>query len=146
MSEALLRAIADLEARLRMLERLEMPTVGASVITPDSLDFSEFKDNMTLDATTDIAMGGFNLTTSGAGSVGIGTTTPAAGYKLDVAGFINSYQTVNQNIYPSVNAVQTAATLQDGSAYTGTDITMATQYIAVKFVASAAHTMGDFTI
>jgi len=28
MSEALLRAIADLEARLRMLERLEMPTVS----------------------------------------------------------------------------------------------------------------------
>jgi len=125
---------------------LSWATVGASVITPDSLDFSEFKDNMTLDATTDIAMGGFNLTTSGAGSVGIGTTTPTAGYKLDVAGFINSEQTVNQSTYPSVNAVQTAATLQDGSAYTGTDITMATQYIAVKFVASAAHTMGCFTV
>jgi len=53
------------------------------------------------------------------GNIGIGTTSPAAGYKLDVAGFINSNQTVDQASYPSINAVQTAATLQDGSANTG---------------------------
>ncbi len=78
--------------------------------------------------------------------VGIGTATPTAGYKLDVAGYINSAQTVNQSTYSSVNAAQTAQTLQDGSAYTLTNATMATQYIAVKFTASAAHTMGDYTI
>ena len=78
--------------------------------------------------------------------VGIGTTTPTTGYKLDVAGNINTVQTVNQTTYPSVNATQTASTLQDGSAYTGTDATMATPYQAVQFTASADHTMGDFTI
>ena len=65
---------------------------------------------------------------------------------LDVAGFINSSQTVNQTTYPSVNASQTAETLQDGSAFTGTDGTMSTKYQAVQFTASASHTMGDFTI
>ena len=80
------------------------------------------------------------------GNVGIGTTSPAAGYKLDVAGNINSAQTVNQETYPSINASQTASELQDGSAYTGTDATMSTQYQAVQFTASDAHTMGDFTV
>jgi len=85
------------------------------------------------------------ITIDSAGNVGIGTTAPTAGYKLDVAGFINSSQTVNQSTYPSVNASQTAAVLQDG-AYTGTDSVMTTTYQAVQFTASAAHTMGDFTI
>lgn len=80
------------------------------------------------------------------GNVGIGTTAPAAGYKLDVAGNINSAQTVNQETYPSINASQTASDLQDGSAFTGTDATMATMYQAVQFTASDAHTMGDFTV
>ena len=80
------------------------------------------------------------------GNVGIGTTSPTAGYKLTVAGFINSNQTVNQSTIPSVSAVQTASTLQDGSTFIGTDATMSTMYQAVKFTASAAHTMGDFTI
>jgi hypothetical protein len=80
------------------------------------------------------------------GNVGIGTTSPSTGYKLDVAGFINTNQTVNQYTYPSINALQTAETLQDGSAYTGTESTMSTTYQAVQFTASAAHTMGDFTV
>jgi len=86
------------------------------------------------------------MTLLGNGNVGIGTTSPAAGYKLDVAGNINSAQTVNQETYPSINASQTASDLQDGSAFTGTDATMATMYQAVQFTASDAHTMGDFTV
>jgi len=62
------------------------------------------------------------------------------------AGYLNLSQTVNQSITPSVTASQAAQTLQDGSAFTATDATMATMYQAVKFTASAAHTMGDFQI
>ena len=86
------------------------------------------------------------MTLLGNGNVGIGTTSPAAGYKLDVAGNINSALTVNQETYPSINASQTASDLQNGSAFTGTDATMATMYQAVQFTASDAHTMGDFTV
>jgi len=42
--------------------------------------------------------------------------------------------------------INTLETLQDGSAYTGTESTMSTTYQAVQFTASAAHTMGDFTV
>ncbi len=80
------------------------------------------------------------------GGVNIGTQTGATGYTLNNAGFYNSATTVNQSTYPTINASQTAQTLQDGSAFTGTDVTMSTLYQAVKFTASAAHTMGDFQI
>ena len=66
---------------------LTWATIGAASITPDSLDFTEFKDAMTLDATTDVAMAGFDFTFSGTGDVGIGLTNPA--YKLDVNGDIH---------------------------------------------------------
>ncbi|MDZ7587023.1 MAG: hypothetical protein U0946_04655, partial [Patescibacteria group bacterium] len=52
-------------------------SVGAASISADSLDFSEFKDAMTLDASTDVAMAGYNFTFSGSGNLGIGTTAPA---------------------------------------------------------------------
>jgi len=80
------------------------------------------------------------------GNIGIGTTSPAAGYKLDVAGFINSNQTVDQASYPSINAVQTAATLQDGSANTGADEAFDNTYEAIKFTASGAHNIRSFGV
>jgi hypothetical protein len=63
---------------------LSWATVGASAITPDSLDFTEFKDTLTLDAATTLAQTGFNFSFSGSGNVGVGTTAPS--YKLDIAG------------------------------------------------------------
>jgi len=63
-----------------------------------------------------------------------------------VDGFLSSDTTVNQSTTPTVLASQTAETLQNGSAFTGTDATLSTVYQAVKFTATAAHTMGDFTI
>ena len=63
---------------------------------------------------------------------------------VNVNGNVNAVTTnVNQSTLPSVNASQTAAILQDGSAFTGTDYVMPTNNVAVKFVASAAHTIGD---
>jgi len=53
---------------------LSWGTISASGITADSLDFTEFKDAMTLDATTNIAFAGFNLTTSGSGTMTVGNT------------------------------------------------------------------------
>ncbi len=67
-------------------------TLGAASVTPDSLDFTEFKDTLTLDASTDIALGALTFSTSGtgsvafnntglftvAGNVGIGDTSPAS--------------------------------------------------------------------
>ncbi len=83
-------------------------TLGANYITADALDFTEFKDAMTLDASTDIAVTGtneFSITNSGTGNsfivydssgdttpfvidddgnVGIGTSSPT--FKLEIAG------------------------------------------------------------
>lgn len=51
MSEALLRAIADLEARLRMLERLEMPTVsGGGAGAPASATYLTLEAEAVLSA------------------------------------------------------------------------------------------------
>jgi len=87
---------------------LTWATLGAAAVTPDSLDFTEFIDNMTLDASTNIAASGTNLlsiTNTGtgnsflindeaadttpfvidqSGNVGIGKTTANAA--LDVTG------------------------------------------------------------
>ncbi|MCB1537923.1 MAG: hypothetical protein KDJ49_02960, partial [Alphaproteobacteria bacterium] len=87
---------------------LSVSGVGASSITPDSLDFTEFKDAMALDASTDIATGAYTLSITNdgtgnslvvndngasdatpfvidaSGNVGIGAPTPVA--KLDIVG------------------------------------------------------------
>jgi len=76
----------------------------------------------------------------------INAKSVATGYTLNVGGFINSDQTVNQAAYSSVNASQTASTLQDGSANTGVDTTMSTMYLATQITASASHTMGDYRL
>ena len=78
-------------------------TIGASSVTADSLDWSEFTDTMTLDATTTIAMGypidfdSGTLYISPSGNVGIGTTSPQA--QLDIFGTGNdlrlSYDATN---------------------------------------------------
>ncbi len=49
-------------------------TGAASTIPADSLDFSDFKDAMTLDASTDIATAGFTLSTSGTGALNFAST------------------------------------------------------------------------
>ena len=88
---------------------LTWATLGAAAISADSLDFTEFKDAMTLDTSTDIAVSGTNvlsITNSGTGStllvndssgdttpfvidasgnVGIGTTTPGNPLEIDLA-------------------------------------------------------------
>lgn len=43
-------------------------------VSPDSLDFTDFKDAMALDASTDIALGSFTLSTSGSGSLSFANT------------------------------------------------------------------------
>lgn len=80
------------------------------------------------------------------GDVGIGTTTPTAGYKLDVAGFVNSNQTVDQASYPTIKAVQTASTLQDGSASTGTIEAYDNTWEAIKFTADGTHNIRSFGV
>src|SRR3989338_2220134 len=59
-------------------------TISGGSITADSLDFTEFKDAMTLDATTTVAMGGFDFGFHGTGNVGVGTSAPTG--KLHVVG------------------------------------------------------------
>ncbi len=83
--------------------------IVAADITADSLDFTEFKDLMTLDATTDVAMAGNNFTFSGTGNVGIGTTAPDVTSTLDLTstskGFLPPRMTTAQK-----NAIVTPAT------------------------------------
>lgn len=70
-----------------------------------------------------------------------------AGYVKSTTVLANAFShdvTCDQETYSSVYANQTAATLQNGSAYTGVDYTMATKYVAVKFVASGNHEMRSF--
>ena len=73
--------------------------------------------------------------------VGIGQATVTSGYTVDVNGFIRTVQTVDQAASASVHAEQTASTLQDGSASTGTSELFDNQWEAMKFTASAAHNM-----
>ncbi len=47
---------------------------GNVSVANDSFDFAQFKDNMTLDANTDIATGGLTLSTSGTGAVSLNST------------------------------------------------------------------------
>jgi hypothetical protein len=83
------------------------------------------------------------------GNVGVGTASPGA--ELDVTGSVlvsgnyNSTATVN-NSDVGLNVTRTAETIQDGSANTGSDYTVTTKYVATKFVASDAHTVGDFQV
>ena len=79
---------------------LSWGTFGAASVTPDSLDFAQFVDAMTVDADTTIDLYNSGATDlrfynsnassellfldSSTGRIGIGTTAPA--YKLDVAG------------------------------------------------------------
>ncbi|PIZ63989.1 hypothetical protein COY16_00515, partial [Candidatus Roizmanbacteria bacterium CG_4_10_14_0_2_um_filter_39_13] len=51
-------------------------SLGAASISADSLDFTEFKDAMTLDAMTKVNQAGYNFGFYGTGNVGIGTTSP----------------------------------------------------------------------
>ncbi|PJA89389.1 MAG: hypothetical protein CO138_00690, partial [Candidatus Moranbacteria bacterium CG_4_9_14_3_um_filter_33_15] len=62
--------------------------ITAGDITADSLDFTEFKDTMSLDTSTDVALAENNFTFSGSGNVGIGTTSPEA--KLHVNNLITA--------------------------------------------------------
>ena len=77
---------------------LTWATIGSASITPDSLDFTEFKDDLTLDNDLTIFPSGANYSInidSGTfyvdtanNRIGIGTTTPS--YTLDIAGAIRS--------------------------------------------------------
>lgn len=59
---------------------------GGGAIAADSLDFTDFKDAMALDADTNIALASHNFTFNGTGNVGIGRTNPV--FTLDVGGKI----------------------------------------------------------
>jgi hypothetical protein len=123
-------------------------SVPGSAITANDLDFAQFKDAMTLDASTDISITGsnvFSLTNTGSGNsfvvndqstdtspfvidasgnVGIGTTAPTSA-KLQVQGNIAGY-----NFYPGNGGIQT-------SRYFGDDGTNLTINGAAKFTSGA---------
>lgn len=79
-------------------------------ITADSLDFSDMKDALTLDATTSVAMGSYDLNFDGntlfidasLNRVGIGTTAPDAHFH--VAGHIQASGTNPRYIFRSDDA------------------------------------------
>ncbi len=57
--------------------------------------------------------------------------------------YFKSIRTVNQNTVATVTAYQLASVLKDGSAFTGTNYTMATTWVATKFVLTSSATVGN---
>ncbi|MFH1896313.1 MAG: MerR family DNA-binding transcriptional regulator, partial [bacterium] len=105
---------------------LSFTTLGAASITADSLDYSEFVDAMTLDASTKVNLNSNNFSFYGTGNVGIGTTAPA--YTLDVAGSFHATRTVTS--YDNVITVDR----NSGGDYT----TIATAVAAINTLGDAS--------
>jgi len=106
----------------------------------DTNGFRGFSDNKYMGSASTVTSGAlpyFNSTT--------GKALGASSATLTGTGYYTSDLTVNQSALSNIYASQTAQTLQSNSA-TGTDYTMGTQYVATKFTATAAHTMGDFQV
>lgn len=79
-------------------------------------------------------------------SMSIGQSTIPVGYMVGLHGNLSDTQTVNNPSYPEVNLSQTGQIVLDGSGFTGTDYTMGTHYIGVKFTPNANYPGGDLII
>ena len=108
---------------------MELNNAGAWTFAPASLlNTLAFTVNAPVTSTGTVT--GANLTTAGT------VTTPK----------ITSNQTVNQSSSASGVFTQIASMLEDGSANTGTDLTVTTYgYVAVSFTASANDTIGSIS-
>jgi len=121
-----------------LLAQLEYkPMVAGVTATGDTIYFTKF---VVLQHGMALRSSSTNASILTSSSLGIYAPT------MSDTGLVVSDNAANQSTRPSAYFNQTAKILQDSSSNTGTAATMSTKYIAVKFVASGNHTMGDYRI
>ncbi len=118
----------------------------AQIIAPWGNDCFDTNGSGAISFTSEAGIYSDGWTGGTIGNFGLNTTTLDFDYALTSTGRFKSEATVNQRTAASYWGKQIAETLQSGTGFTGTNTTMSTQWIAVKFTASAAHTMGNFRI
>jgi len=115
--------------------------LGLVNIADDSLDFDKFKDAMTLDASTDIATAGYNLTISGSGKFGIGVASPS--YPLETAGDIYAGGSLRSagDLYLAGTALSANTTATSGATKVGVYHDSMTYVVSDTNVQSALQTL-----
>ena len=127
------------------------PPCPPSPLVPDGSGGYSLPGSLAMSATssvggaTVVGIGGSSTDNAIARYNGTAGNIQNSAVTVDDNGFISGSATQN-TVTSSVYLTQSPTTLQDGSAYTGTDATQTTKYIAFKFTAGFTGTIGNVQI
>jgi hypothetical protein len=113
------------------LSQLLVGGVAFAADMASNLDFDDFLNGMTLDASTTVAMSGFNFAFTGTGNVGIGDSTPEVTFEAVGAASASRYYiggSSTAGMSYSAGSLGATYLLHDGSSYVNVFPTLATMY------------------